>query len=78
MERWATDTGLALRYGNAVVEVEGAKVETRSAPMERMPLRDFLAVYNKSDAYVVASVPDTMRSDLLLPSVLSCGHVICP
>lgn len=70
--RWQ-DSYLAEQYGDLLVEYEGGKKENRSYAAGHIPLREFLAIYQEQDVYLVHDVPVIMHADFELPFSLRCG-----
>lgn len=68
-----TDDYLSSKYGKIEVDVEEGKKENRSKELFHMPLSKFLNMYNKSDVYLVQSLPKIMRDDVYLLKCLLCG-----
>ncbi|XP_062516710.1 bifunctional peptidase and arginyl-hydroxylase JMJD5-like [Corticium candelabrum] len=68
-----TDEYLMSEYGNVSVEVEEGKKEDRNKGVDEIPLREYLLHYHDEDAYVVASIPKTMQSEVLVLPCLTCG-----
>jgi len=58
---------------NYEIYVQRGKKETRSQDSSMMKMSEFLSNYRGSDLYMVSSVPDFLKSDVPLPSVLQCG-----
>jgi hypothetical protein len=57
---------------NYKVNIETVKKESRDQQVERIEFTKFLDIYNKSDYYMVTSVPEFLKSDIQLPNVLQC------
>ena len=49
------------------------KKENRERPADTMTLREFLKIYNKTDRYLVDSLPDALQSEFQLPQSILCG-----
>lgn len=77
---WRTDASLNARWGDEELQhVEFAKKETRMAEEAPMRLRDFLAIYNSTDAYLVAGMPQKQKRlayQLYLPPFIECAHLV--
>ena len=53
--------------------MEARKKENRSAASYMMSLDRFIDSYRRLDIYMVASVPEFLRNDVVLPRSLACG-----
>lgn len=49
------------------------KKENRARAADNMLLKEFLAMYNDSDRYLVDTLPEEMWDEFFLPSCLLCG-----
>ena len=58
---------------NYEVYVQREKKETRTRDMSLMTMNEFLNNYKTSDLYMISSLPEFLKSDVTLPSVLQCG-----
>ncbi|KAJ8026801.1 Lysine-specific demethylase 8 [Holothuria leucospilota] len=59
-----------------MVGVEINKKEDRTLPTQTMPLREFIQRYQSHNEYLVTSVPEYLRYDVLMPLPLQCTQVI--
>ncbi|XP_031563461.1 tRNA wybutosine-synthesizing protein 5-like [Actinia tenebrosa] len=59
-----------------IVTVETKKKENRSQPANDVPFSTYLKHYRKKDVYMVNSVPNFLRKDVLVPSCLACENMI--
>lgn len=74
---WTDDYFLSLdQAGDYSVSIESGKKENRSNPMVDMSFWEFVKTYNSTNHYMVDTVPDFIRKDVLLPGPLQC-HDIC-
>ncbi|XP_065837981.1 uncharacterized protein [Oscarella lobularis] len=76
-ERWTDDylkaTAQANPNNGGDLVVEARKKENRSAASYMMSLDRFIDSYRRLDIYMVASVPEFLRNDVVLPRSLACG-----
>ena len=61
------------KYGDIEVNVDYGKKENRERPADIMILREFLEIYNKTDRYLVDSLPDALQPEFQLPQCILCG-----
>lgn len=74
--RWTDEYFQSLSSAdNYSVSVESGKKEDRSNPVYSMSFREFVLQYNSTDRYMVDSVPDFIRKDVLLPGPLHCPPI---
>ncbi|ELU08556.1 hypothetical protein CAPTEDRAFT_211217 [Capitella teleta] len=71
-ESW-TDEYLRDTYGTYKVDVEVGKKENRSQELLHLTLKDFLAVYDSRELYMVQDILPEMMGELILPRPLQCG-----
>lgn len=75
MRRWRDDSEMLRRYGNERLDmVEFAKKETRLGGGDAMTVREFLAVYNRTDVYAVSPPPKRMGADVHVLPFLACSY----
>ncbi|XP_065842243.1 tRNA wybutosine-synthesizing protein 5-like isoform X2 [Oscarella lobularis] len=72
LEKW-TDDYLKIRHGDAVVRVDFSKQENRDLHARPYVFSDFLEEYNRSEFYLIDTLPDSMQEEFPLLSCLSCG-----
>jgi len=58
-----------------LVTVEMEKKENRTVPGEEVVFADFVRELNSSGQYMVSSVPDFLRQDVLVPPPISCTDI---
>ena len=68
-----TDNYLGENFGDVEVNVDYGKKENRERPADVMTLREFLQMYNKTNRYLVDSLPDALQSEFQLPQCILCG-----
>lgn len=77
IDLWSNDMYLyekGLNYDeNYQVNVETVKKESRDQYVKGMTFLQFLEDYQKEDIYMVSTVPEFLKSELVLPNVLQCG-----
>ena len=62
--QWRTDAALEARHGRQILQtVEQEKAAKRSTPALTMTVAEFLAGYNTSQYYAIATLPPAMRPD---------------
>lgn len=61
------------KFGDVEVNVDYGKEENRERPADVMRLREFLKIYNRTDQYLVDSLPEALQSDFQLPLCILCG-----
>ena len=49
------------------------KKENRARSADNMALKEFLAIYNDSDRYLVDTLPEEMWDEFSLPTCVLCG-----
>ncbi|XP_053405427.1 bifunctional peptidase and arginyl-hydroxylase JMJD5-like [Mercenaria mercenaria] len=70
--KW-TDKYLGTKYGSEIVEIERGKKEDRDGKAIELTLSKYLEIYKSSDLYMVHTVPDSMKDEVLVPYSLQCG-----
>ena len=60
-------------FGDVEVNVDYGKKENRERPADVMTMREFLQIYNKTNRYLVDSLPDALQSEFQLPQCIMCG-----
>lgn len=70
--KW-TDEYLDTHYGQEIMRIEKGKKENRSRGVTKLHLSMFLHMYKTSDWYMVQTLPDSMKGDVMVPYSLRCG-----
>lgn len=68
-----TDKYLREHYAREIVNIERGRKEERGGDSLRLDLAKFLDVYAESNLYMVHTVPDSMKDEILVPHTLQCG-----
>ncbi|PFX13739.1 hypothetical protein AWC38_SpisGene22144 [Stylophora pistillata] len=73
---WNDEYFLSFTEGEEVlVTVEVDKKENRLAPGEDIPFADFVRDIHSSGKYMISSVPEFLRKDILLPFPIACHDI---
>lgn len=69
--QWS-DAYLTSRHGHSSVDVDMTKQEQRGSPSMYVTLREFLSWYQREEAYLISTLPDSLQREFPLPSCLNC------
>lgn len=74
--KWTDDYFLSVDMSNEEpVTVETVKKESRQQKVLQMDFHQFVKEYNNSEIYMVNSVPQTIRNDVILPCPIQCQYL---
>lgn len=75
-EKWTDEYFLSLpKSSEHKIQAEQRKKEKRTVPPEEMSFSDFVKTYTEKDIYMVSSVPEFIRKDIVLPPPLLCRDI---
>lgn len=70
------DLGLRPEAETTLIDVETRKKEDRKQPTQRMKFTEFLERYETEDEYMVDSLPEFLRGDVIVPPPLVCDEIL--